>query len=187
MRLFQKNSKEIIQYGLNNNKKIILKNYHSKMRPTPEEYESMMNIDYMFKRKKEKNDNAELRLQKKLCEYLQTHYPDVYFISDALGLFVLPSIRQTLKATNSNHKHLDIIVLKKSGIYSGLVLEIKKETPFKKDGTLKQDEHLEGQQHSIKKLIVEGFKAMFIWDMNKGVEEFHEYLGEPVSDNIPLF
>jgi hypothetical protein len=59
----------------------------------------------------------------------------------------------------------DFIFLKNNGTYSGLFIELKKETPFLKDKkTLKSDDgHLQIQQDVIDQLLVEGHYACFCW------------------------
>lgn len=157
---------------------------------TPKQ-KSMCEISYLMKRKKEKNYSPELELQKKIADYLKTNYPGVYFISDALGLNTSWGIKQILLQTNSEHKHLDIVVLKRSVCwnFSGLVLELKSDSPFNKDGSIRasKDDHLLKQYEVIKMLRMEGYKAEFEWRLEIAIEVIHAYLGMPVVDNEPLF
>lgn len=152
----------------------------------------MCEISYLTKRTKEKNDAPELKLQKKIADYLKTNYPGVYFISDALGLNTSWGIKQILLQTNSEHKHLDIFIAKKSvyGNFSGLFMEIKSESPFNKDGSIRasKDDHLLKQHEVIKMLRMEGYKAEFEWRLEIAVEVIHAYLGMPETNNDePLF
>lgn len=165
------------------------------------EQKDMCNIDYLFKRKSLKNDNLELRIHKDIADYIKKYYPSVYFISDPLGLHVFQSIKNTLIATNSNHKHLDIPILKRSVClkYCGLILEVKKETPFLKDGlTLKKQpeyikvgsslvydgDHLEKQFQVMQMLRLEGFKCEWCWSLDQAIEILNSYLGKPIVDHL---
>lgn len=49
------------------------------------------------------------------------------------------------------------------GIHFGLYLEIKTKSnsPYKKDGTLKKDKHLEEQAEMLEKLRARGYRAEF--------------------------
>lgn len=104
-------------------------------------------------------------IHQQVCDYLKLQYPYVYFQSDASGMRVTMGLRKELKKKRSNHKILDLAILHPSpcGTYHGLVIEVKVkvEDVFKKDGTLKKDEHLEEQQKSIDHLNKAGYKAAF--------------------------
>lgn len=163
---------------------------------TPEHIElmnqkAMMNIDYMFKRKKEKNDQPERILHKKICEHIQTYYPDVYFFSDPSGIKLSPNILKLLKATRSRHTQLDIVCLEPFTIgdkrHSGLILEVKAKSPYQKNGELFKDAHLEEQNYMIQQMESKGFKAGFVWELDAAILIFETCFGKPKSDNQPLF
>lgn len=64
-------------------------------------------------------------------------------------------------------------------IYNGLYLEIKADgnSPFKKDGTLKKDEHLEEQEEMLEALRLRGYKAEFAVGFEQAKKIIDEYLG----------
>src|SRR3990172_5113194 len=102
--------------------------------------------------KSAKKKKPEQNLQKQLCQWLKLTYPNIYFMSDASGLRVNMGLRSLIKQTRSRHAALDLVILhpkyrfdgnRKSILYCGLIIELKKESPFKKDGSLKSDEHLQ--------------------------------------------
>ena len=70
--------------------------------------------------------------------------------------------------SNSNVKTPDLIIFEPKRDYAGLFIELKVKSPFKKDGTLLKNDHLEGQQNTINDLSKLGYKAMFC----TGFEEF---------------
>jgi uncharacterized cupredoxin-like copper-binding protein len=61
-------------------------------------------------------------------------------------------------------------------IYSVLFLEVKKETPYKKNGMLKKDKHLLEQFKMHQKLIQRGYKVEFVWTFDKAKEIIDKYL-----------
>lgn len=150
---------------------------------TPEQ-KAMCDISYLTKRKKEKNDQPERVLQKKICDYLQTHYPDVYFFSDPSGLKLSPNMLKLLKATRSRHSQLDIIIVHN---FCNIILEVKAESPYKINGELKTDTHLKEQFEVMKMLRVKGHVCEFIWDLGMAVKLFELHLGKIKVDNTPLF
>lgn len=64
-------------------------------------------------------------------------------------------------------------------MYAGLYLELKAEgnSPFKKDGSLKKDEHLEEQQAMLESLRVKGYKAEFAVGFEGAKQIIDDYLG----------
>lgn len=152
-----------------------------------DEQKAMCDISYLTKRKKERNDQPERILQRNICDYLQTHYPDVYFMSDPSGIKLAPNILKLLKSTRSRHSQLDIVILEPSDPYKALFLEVKANTPFKLDGGLKTDEHLAEQWVVMKELISKGYACHFVWSIEQAVNMVRGYLGAPVRDTTPLF
>lgn len=148
-----------------------------------DQQKAMVPIDYLLKRKKAKNDQPERSLQKKICDYLQTHYPNVYFFSDPSGIKLSPGILRLLKATRSRHTQLDLIIIDKKVI----ILEIKAKSPFQKNKELFNDPHLKEQQDVMIGLSAMGHISGFVWTLNGAIELFTEHLGEPVQDLTPLF
>lgn len=130
------------------------------------------------------NKRPEERLQIELCQYLKEYYPSVYFYSDPSGLRVTKGIRYLLQQTRSNHAHLDLVILEPLHGKCGLVLELKSETPFKINGDLKKDPHLEDQLSTMRHLDVKGFFCVWCWDYETGVAILNSYLGSPIVDHL---
>ena len=169
--------------GLKTRKNRTKYNYHSNMPELTGEQKAMSDTDYLFRRKKERNDSPERKLQKKICDYLQTYYPDVYFFSDPSGLKLSPNILKLLKATRSRHSQLDIVILHKMVI----VLEVKSKSPYQKSGELFNDTHLKEQSEVMQMLANNGCFCGFVWTLDQCINIFTNHLGEPLIDNTPLF
>lgn len=75
-----------------------------------------------------------------------------------------------------NFKKLDITIFEPSGIYHGLFIELKTETPFTKKGTLKKNPHLQSQAASMEKLRAKGYCCHFAWTFEQVQEIVNEYL-----------
>lgn len=58
---------------------------------------------------------------------------------------------------------------------SGLFMELKVVTPYKLNGELKKDEHLEAQLKSIEALRLENYQADFIWSFEMGKDMIDKY------------
>ena len=61
-----------------------------------------------------------------------------------------------------------------------MVIELKLETPFKKDGTIKAsaNDHLKGQLETIEKLNAKGYKSCFSWNFDMTKEIIDNYLNQ---------
>lgn len=128
----------------------------------------------------------EHQLYEKIARYLQTNYPDVIYRFD-----IAADLKLT-KGQAAKHKRLhpkrgypDLFIanryydLENCVDYHGLYLEIKAEgnSPFKKDGTLKKDEHLEEQNEMLQELEKRGYVARFATGFNEAKKLIDDYLG----------
>lgn len=106
----------------------------------------------------------EFQLQKAVTRYLSVQYPDVLFLSDTIAnvkLTMSQAIRNK-SIQKENFKCPDIIILKPNSVYHGLLLELKVKSPFKSDGTLLKNDHLQGQYNTIVQLNKLKYFACFV-------------------------
>lgn len=110
----------------------------------------------------------EFALQKLVTEYLRLQYPNVLFLSDARAFLKL-TIPQALRSKSVQKPDFacpDLMVFEARKNFHGLFIELKKESPFKKDGALKKDVHLSAQQDAQDVLRVKGYCTSFEWDFD---------------------
>lgn len=121
----------------------------------------------------------EYQLQVAICNYLKHQYPKVLFLSDTIASVKLNE-RQAARnkaIQKHNFKTPDLIILSPNSQYAGLFLELKVNSPYKKDGkTLKSDKHLEGQLESIKRLRELGYAADFAVGFEQTKQKIDNYL-----------
>ena len=105
----------------------------------------------------------EFELQKAICRYICLQYPNVLFLSDTIASIKLTEMQgaRNKLIQKKDFKTPDLIILEPKGIYHGLFIELKIKSPFKKNGSLYKNEHLEAQQKSINDLNQKGYLAMF--------------------------
>ena len=124
--------------------------------------------------------HEEYELQKSVARYLSYQYPDVDFLSDTIA-----SVKLTERQAGRNKlvqkngfKCPDVLILEPRKGYCGLFIELKTETPFKKDGTIKasQKDHLKLQHECLQKLSLKGYKAEFSWSFDMTKQIIDEYL-----------
>ena len=128
----------------------------------------------------------EYNLQKALCTYLGTQYPHVRFISTGTSLKLTQAQAGRNKSIqDSRFKAPDLFIIHPKvwydefhlpQYYHGLWLELKIECPYKKDGTIKKNEHLIEQEKSLNELKMKGYWAEFAWSFNMGVIMIDNYL-----------
>nr|DAY15515.1 MAG TPA: Nuclease [Caudoviricetes sp.] len=123
--------------------------------------------------------NSEHSLYEQIARYLQLQYPSVIYRFDVgSDLKLTPGQAAKHKRLHPERGYPDLYIAESSeninskdwngivrewGFYFGLYLEIKTESnsPYKKDGTLKKDQHLEEQARMLEKLRARGYKAEF--------------------------
>ncbi|WOI85950.1 PDDEXK family nuclease [Rhodococcus qingshengii] len=123
--------------------------------------------------------NSEHQLQEQVCQYIRTRYgSDIVFMSDmSAGMKLTMGQAMKRKRINSSRSLPDLVVLHPVGEFHGLCLELKKEgiTVFKKDGTIRSDEHLQEQHEMLKRLDRLGYYAAFASGYDQAIETIDDY------------
>lgn len=128
-------------------------------------------MEYNKTRKKQ----PEYDLQVAVSRYLSCQYPYVYFMTDTVASVKLTQAQasRNSKVQKKGFKTPDILIFEPRNQYCGLFIELKVETPFKKNGEIKasKDEHLKNQHDCILNLQKKGYFACFSWgfDMTKEI------------------
>jgi hypothetical protein len=120
----------------------------------------------------------EFRLQQNVCKYLQIKYPNVLFFSDTIAnvkLNVYQGARNKSIQKNG-FKMPDLVILQPNYYHAGLLIELKIKSPYKKNGELLANEHLQGQQRSMDELNKLGYKALFSVGYDQTIEIIDEYM-----------
>ena len=130
---------------------------------------------------------TEEQLHKAICDYLKLK--NVIFNTDLSGIKLTMGQARKLKNLRSSRAFPDIVIYKTNSKFCGMFLELKKETPFKKDGMLKSQkvtkivkgvkveyDHLQEQFNMIKKLREQGYYAQFVWSFNQAKDIVDNYL-----------
>ncbi len=114
----------------------------------------------------------------KVCNYLRTKYPNAIFRSDfASGMRMSIGMAKRHKALQSSRAFPDIFIAEPRGGYYGMFIELKTEDNviFKKDGTLRQNEHHKEQALMLTKLYMRGYKAVFGQGYQDTIKKIDEY------------
>lgn len=126
--------------------------------------------------------HEEYELQKSIARYLSYQYPDVDFMSDTIASIKLTKTQagRNKLIQKNGFKCPDLLILEPRKGHCGLFIELKIETPFKKDGSIKasQKDHLLLQNECLKKLSNKGYYAVFSWGFDMTKQIIDEYLNE---------
>ena len=142
----------------------------------------------MIKTPKRKQQ-PEFEFQKTLAQYLCVQYPKVLFLSDMRGFLSLtfPQANRSKSVQKPEFLCPDLILFSARRGYHGLFLELKAESPFKKNGELKSNPRLEAQAQTILDLQMIGYFAEFAWDFDETKILIDWYLsGEPTGSSRSL-
>lgn len=107
---------------------------------------------------------SEESLQIAVSRYLKLQYPDVLFTAESSGIKLTMGQAVKAKKMRSGRGLPDLIIFEPRYGYHGLMLELKKEGTviYKKDGSLRKNEHLAEQKAVIDKLISKKYYADFV-------------------------
>ena len=124
---------------------------------------------------------TEATVHQQVVNYLKLQYPKVLFRTDfAAGIKMTIGQAMKHKKLQWGSKWPDLFIAAKSsyGNYSGLFLEIKRDKSevYKKDGTMKNDIHIQDQLDMLVKLCDNGFVARFACGFLGAKQIIDEYL-----------
>ena len=113
-----------------------------------------------------------------VVQYLKLQYKNALFHSDVSAVKLPIQVAAKVNRLNNRSGHPDLMIYERSGKYIGLAIEIKREGqyPYKKDGTLKKNEHLEKQQKYLNDLEKRGWKAVFCTGFDEAKKVIDWYL-----------
>jgi len=119
---------------------------------------------------------SEESIQIAVCRYMSHQYPDVIYTSEGSGIRL--TIGQAVKAKKlrSEGGLPDLMIFEPRGQYYGLFLELKKVSPYKKNGELKSDKHLHEQNEILNRLSGKGYYAEFATGIDEAIKIIDLYL-----------
>lgn len=120
--------------------------------------------------------NIEYNICKSIACHLRALYPKVPFHFDQSGLNLSKAQAGMNKAIQNGRGWPDLFIAVPMGIYNGLFIEVKFNSPFKKNGELKADEHLLIQFEQLENLNNIGYKAVFGVGIDHCMAIIHSYL-----------
>lgn len=120
----------------------------------------------------------EYALQKQIATYLCYQHPNALFLSDVRAALKL-SITQAVRSRDIQKPGFacpDMMIFAARCGYHGLFLELKAESPYKKDGTLYAGEHLANQERARLALLKRGYLSVFVWNFDDAKRLIDDYL-----------
>lgn len=121
----------------------------------------------------------EANVHQQVVNYLKLQYPKVIFRTD-FSAGVKMSMGQAIKHAKLQHSKgfPDLFIAMPNKTYHGLFIELKNDgvSVFKKDGTLRKDEHLEKQNEVHQELNKVGYFATFAIGFDEAKKIIDQYL-----------
>jgi hypothetical protein len=114
-----------------------------------------------------------------LCKWLKFQFPNVIYRTDfAAGMRLSIGQARLQKELQHSRAYPDLHIVEPRGEYCGLFLEIKRsrDQVYKKDGSLKNDEHIKEQHEMLIKLREKGYKAEFGLGLEDCMSIIYAYL-----------
>ena len=129
--------------------------------------------------------HEEYNIQKSVCQYLEIQFPDILFLSDTIANVKLTMFQgaRNKAIQKDGFKCPDLLILQPNTKFKGLFIELKIKSPFKKNGELFKNEHLEGQQKAIDKLNELGYFACFSVGFDETKNVIDKYLSNKIYQN----
>lgn len=123
-------------------------------------------------------NQPEFELQKQICRWISYQYPNMLFLSDTIASvkLTIPQQNRNKLIQKNNFKTPDLLIFEPKGNFSGLFIELKVKSPFKKNGEILKDEHLEGQLKTINDLKSKGYYACFSWSFEMTISIINQYM-----------
>ena len=112
-------------------------------------------------------------------KYLQKYYPRVIFRTDfSSGMKLSSGMARRHESLQFSKGYPDLFIAEPRKGFAGLFIEIKtlQNVLYKKDGTLRKNEHHEQQAAILKMLSGKGYKAEFGQGLNNIIKIINEYL-----------
>lgn len=116
--------------------------------------------------------------QRQVVDWFHLQYPND-IINIGLGGIKLPiGLAAKIKRNGHIKSFPDIFIYKANSKYSGLAIEFKRsgEKVFKKDGEIRQVEHLQRQYNMLQRLREKGYYAVFSIGFEQTVKLIKQYM-----------
>jgi len=122
--------------------------------------------------------HQEYILQKAVCMFLELQYPTILFLSDTIGNVKLTESQASRNKAiqKKEFKCPDLLILEPNKFYKGLFIELKIKSPYKLNGELLKNEHLESQRLSMEQLTSKGYLCFFKWEFDDIKELINWYM-----------
>ena len=130
-------------------------------------------------------NQPEFTLQKSVCQYLNIQYPKAVYMSDTVASIKLTIPQQVRNKAiqKDGFKCPDLLIFEPNENFKGLFIELKNETPFKKNGEIKasQNNHLELQLKTLEQMKERGYYATFSWGFEMTKKIIDDYFSNKLA------
>lgn len=138
-------------------------------------------IKKQFKAKRQVRQQKETSMASEVSKFLGEEYPTVIYRFD-VGADVKLSLNQATKFSRLqglwSTGYPDLFIAFVNKYYAGLYLELKADgkSPYKLNGELKKDKHLENQERIHQLLRDVGYEVKFVTGLKEAKDAIEEYM-----------
>tara|TARA_Y100001963_G_scaffold159258_1_gene262140 strand:+ start:233 stop:613 length:381 start_codon:yes stop_codon:yes gene_type:complete len=120
--------------------------------------------------------SSEYDLQLSVCKYLKLQYPNIIFRSDLAGIAMTKGMARKYAKIQHSSGFPDLFIYYPSKGFNGLALELKNTNIYKKDGTLKKNDHLQKQEKILNYLKRHKYCAAFAVGFDQAKKLIDSYI-----------
>lgn len=123
---------------------------------------------------------TEEHIHRRVCRYLKLQYPKVMFSTDLSGIKLPIGLAKKIKNLKSHRGYPDLMIFEPRKGFHGLFIELKDydSPPYKKNGELRKNPHLQEQAEIIRMLKKRNYQAHFATGDEQAMDIIDKYLKE---------
>lgn len=121
---------------------------------------------------------TEEQIQRQVCNYLKTNYPEVLFRSDIAGFNFSKEHRKRIYSLRSGRGFPDLTIYEPNEKYKALFIELKADDVkiIRPDGEISSNEHIQEQVKILEKLQSKGYYTAICIGYEACVEVIKKYM-----------
>jgi len=149
---------------------------------TENDLERIKKRAFKIRKTKPYHPGREEDLQLQIAFYLRLKHSEIFFRSDfAAGIKMTIGQATKHKKMQHNRGWPDLFIAHTTSSYSGLFLELKRDKSeiYKKDGSLRENDHIKEQDAMLNELRKRGYAATFACGYDDAIEKIEQYLNLP--------
>jgi len=123
-------------------------------------------------------------IHKSIIEWTKQKYPTVLINTDSSGIKLNVGQAMQMKRLRNGNGYPDISIYSKGSLGSALFIEVKNTSPYKNNGELFSETHLQEQDDMRISLLEQGYHCEFVWSLEQAKELITRHLNHITPYNV---